>query len=1091
MRKQKKNQKPVMLMAMVMIAIFTSYIILYGNWLDVGKVEASNTNGTEATANTLTSGSDSLADVAKSDNGNYVVTWTSNGQGGDADSTGQGVYYQLYDSSGAAQLPNAGSPADQLANTTTIGDQENSAVTMDQNGNFIIAWSDNNNGGGTYDIYVQAFDSTGTRIGAATKINDTSSLTSPHPDISMDYNYFDQSTIAPFAVTWESSSDGLTTDIKMAPMYVDYGDTAGPLPTSPGSNEKDVNTYTTNNQSEPRVAMSTSSEFMVTWSGEGTTPSGNHIWYQAYSVDGSAIGSNTKVNSSTVTTASKPSISTQKKAVTIDDGLARNFFISYDGSSVDDNAGIYGRSIQCIDSGAGLACSLGAVELTINSTASGTQTLSDVDMDYLGNFTVVWQDSALDGSGKGIYGQSFSFNDGYPYGALSRLGAEFRINTTTNGDQAEPAIGMNGNGQYVVAFASGSTPDVKTQQYVSDLFKTTTETLASSVNAISESSIDVAVAPNGNYAAVWVSPSPRGIYFTLWDSDDNVLAQSVRIDDSGVTNDDDNPSISFFKDTQGSDVGKFIIAWSQSAPTCGSGYSTAGTDIWYREVSSIGTPVGSCEKKVHAVSSNDAADSSPQVAAGYYNNDGGANEDTFAVAYLHEPSLPDVTTIRTAYHSGDTPVDPTTFTDFTLNDVNTSCTNCLTADQEVDLDPSNNHIVYTWSDVDENAENGIYIRQANAASLIGSAQRINALNGLQQLKPSIGWLPNNQFIMAYTEADSSFTTANMIATRYQFNGSGSATEIDAPFTVSTFTDPSGPQVYGKVASDSTNGTFLVTWTDLPSVLEDNQIYGQLYTYLDSAIGGIAPFGSIFFINSTQAGSQTLPSASMNSSGTTLVGWEGNFQDVVGTSGAGDDSAGAVTQVLRNPLYADPYPELQPEAQQEILAGGRTLNVPSDINFPNATVNTASATSVDVSIRDNTLGEPDPIQYIEFEDLDGVASVISVSASDFILASDSQVYIEATAMAVKNCDQDLVSDGLCISTINGDPAAFDLSNAETADDTAGTDVFYNFTSSLEQKTLGTKSGSGIGKWRFFPEFRLTIPAITPPGDHNATVTFSLT
>lgn len=155
------------------------------------------------------------------------------------------------------------------------------------------------------------------------------------------------------------------------------------------------------------------------------------------------------------------------------------------------------------------------------------------------------------------------------------------------------------------------------------------------------------------------------------------------------------------------------------------------------------------------------------------------------------------------------------------------------------------------------------------------------------------------------------------------------------------------------------------------------------------------------------------------------------------------------------------------------------------------------TNVMVSVRDNTLVTPNcsaiTTPCIEFEDLDGIASVITVSSSNFILASDSQTYITATNMAVKNCDADLSTDPTCKTTLNGNAADFTLDPSTSDDDNTppGLDVFYNFLSTIEQKTLAIKSGTSLGKWRFFPKFRLTIPAITPPGNHSATVTFSLT
>lgn len=57
---------------------------------------------------------------------------------------------------------------------------------------------------------------------------------------------------------------------------------------------------------------------------------------------------------------------------------------------------------------------------------------------------VVWVSQGQDGSGKGLYAQRYST-------AGARLGAAFRVNATTVGDQSEPsAVSRRGNGLLVV-----------------------------------------------------------------------------------------------------------------------------------------------------------------------------------------------------------------------------------------------------------------------------------------------------------------------------------------------------------------------------------------------------------------------------------------------------------------------------------------------------------------------------------------------------------------------------------------------------------------------------------------------------------------
>lgn len=1098
-----KKSAQHLIASLLFITLLIGSVMLQGNWLDLKKVQAETKGGRSGTANTLSSGNDEKSDVANDADGNFVVTWQSNGEEGDPDSNGEGVYFQLFNNFGEKQLPTPGTATDQLVNSGhTNGNQSNPAVAMDANGNFVIVWSDNNGGIPiNYDVYAQAYTKSGAPIGSAVKINSMDNKITPLADISIDFNGPASGSQTDFVVVWQYSADGeflTSNDIHMRRMQVDFIQRFEPTFTS---DELTVGTDTERNQDKPQVAMNTDGEFIVTWSGASSTHRTDQIWYQAYDSEGNHVGESTQVNSTNVTGIATPHIASDKKDRTRFDDTERNYVIVYQGDTVDDASGIFARQVNCSDadpengSDAELTCSLNSVELNVNSSTTGAQVAPDVSADYLGNFTVVWEDQNTGGgSGKNIYAQSYRYNDGMPYGAMARFGTQFGVNTSIL-DETDPAITMNQDGAYVITFSNsldGSSTDVVYQEYISDLYKDGVETLANSSDSVTQTEVDVAVSPDGKYAAVWHGLDPNGIYFTLWDEDGNTIVQDVRIDNDGAINDDANPTISFYKDTSGDNVGRFVIAWSQSVPNCGTDYANSGTDIWYREVTAEGTPVGTCERKAHPVTENDGTDSYPQISAGYYNNDGGPVENNFAIIYTHREGSEDF--IKSTFHNG-TPGFLTILSDFTVNTLSNACTECNSV-KGVAINPTNNRIVYAWSEEDIAPDNGIFIREASMGTLLGeSPQQINPLIGDREInsqEPAVAWLPNNQFMVTYTEyPDSSIGIIR--GARYEFDGSdGRANEIDPPFGISPQT--ADFKMGNDIASDLESGTFLSVWANSPvSPSPVNKILGQLYKYEGPEIGKLKKFGSIFTINSTKKDERILPSADMNTTGKMVIGWEGNFQDNVGFVDAGsDDVEGATLQALLNPLYAEAYPELQPEIRQEISGGGRTLNVPDSMEFPETIVtNPDEAVIVEVSVRNNTLPDPDPIQYIEFEDLEGAPAVITVSAENFVRTSDNQSYIPVTNFSVKNCDQDLASSEECKMTINGDPDDLSIDNVETADNDSDTDTYYEFGSEVEQKTLATKAGNNLGKWRIFPKFKLEIPPTTPPGNHTTVITFSLT
>ena len=60
---------------------------------------------------------------------------------------------------------------------------------------------------------------------------------------------------------------------------------------------------------------------------------------------------------------------------------------------------------------------------------------------------VAWQSDPQDGSAYGIYAQRYN-------AAGAPQGSEFRVNTTTAGNQNHPSVAMDADGDFVVAWAS-------------------------------------------------------------------------------------------------------------------------------------------------------------------------------------------------------------------------------------------------------------------------------------------------------------------------------------------------------------------------------------------------------------------------------------------------------------------------------------------------------------------------------------------------------------------------------------------------------------------------------------------------------------
>ena len=105
-------------------------------------------------------------------------------------------------------------------------------------------------------------------------------------------------------------------------------------------------------------------------------------------------------------------------------------------------------------------------EFQVNTTSNSDPMYARIAADEQGNFTAVWQSSNQDGDGLDIYGQQFD-SSGTKVGTT-----EFRVNTTTAGDQHNANIGMNAAGDFVVSWTSdgvdGEGQGIFAQRYNAD-----------------------------------------------------------------------------------------------------------------------------------------------------------------------------------------------------------------------------------------------------------------------------------------------------------------------------------------------------------------------------------------------------------------------------------------------------------------------------------------------------------------------------------------------------------------------------------------------------------------------------------------------
>ncbi|MGF1936120.1 MAG: beta strand repeat-containing protein [Nostoc sp. ChiQUE02] len=312
--------------------------------------------GSEFKVNTSTSGDQINPTIAIDATGDFVISWQSQ------DGSGTGIYAQRYNSAGVAQ------GNEFKVNTYTADNQSNPKVAMDAAGDFVISWQSYYQDGSYYGIYAQRYNSAGVAQGNEFKVNTTISKSQSNPTLAMDSD-------GDFVISWQSlNQDGSGYGI-YAQRYNSSGVAQG--------NEFKVNTYNSNDQKNPVVAIDTDGDFVISWSSYGQDASYDAIYARRYNSAGVAQGDEFQVNTFTTNYQSNPTIAIAKD---------NNFVISWQSINQDGSGdGIYARLYK--NSGvpptitSGSASALAYIENATTAIDSGI-TVSDVDSPNLSSATI-------------------------------------------------------------------------------------------------------------------------------------------------------------------------------------------------------------------------------------------------------------------------------------------------------------------------------------------------------------------------------------------------------------------------------------------------------------------------------------------------------------------------------------------------------------------------------------------------------------------------------------------------------------------------------------------------------------------------------
>ncbi|MDA8543493.1 flagellin, partial [Rhodobacteraceae bacterium] len=373
--------------------------------------------GSEFQVNTYTSGNQTSTkipaqSVAALTNGDFVVTWDSNGQ----DGSGKGVYAQRFSADGTPK------GSEFHVSSFTPNDQVHPTVTALSDGGFVVTYMSYGQDGRSNnltDSYAQKYDSSGNKVGAEFLVHSYTSSFQHHPIVtSLDGGKF--------LVTWQSNGqDGSE--------YGIYGQMFDQSNSKIGS-EFLVNTTTSGRQHHADVTKLENGSFVITWVDTTQQSSTDGIFGQRYDSTGTKIGSEFEINTHTTSDQNEPAVAS------LADG---GFVVTWQSDGQDgDNNGIFGQRYD--SSGAKVGS-----EFQVNTQAAGSQEYSTVIGLSDGGFLTAWSSSSnhADGSGYGIYGQRYDSSG-------NTVGDEFQINTYVSGDQDRISLEQLSDGSIVASWTS-------------------------------------------------------------------------------------------------------------------------------------------------------------------------------------------------------------------------------------------------------------------------------------------------------------------------------------------------------------------------------------------------------------------------------------------------------------------------------------------------------------------------------------------------------------------------------------------------------------------------------------------------------------
>ena len=348
-----------------------------------------------------------------------------------------------------------------------------------------------------------------------------------------------------------------------------------------------VNTYTSSSQAAPSVAADPEARFVVVWFSNGQE-SGFGVFGQRYFITGLPQGPEFRVNTYTTGDQYNPSAAMWG---------AGNFVVVWTSTQDGSTLGIFG---QRFFGGGGPA----GPEFQVNTYTTAHQYQAAVATDISGNFVVAWTSAGQEGPDADVFGQRYAAGSGAP------VGPEFRVNTSTTGEQYRPAVASDWSGNFVVVWQDGTVGGaggVFGQRYDSSGAPLGPEFQVETYTTGLQGFPSVSADASGDFVVVWHSDgqdgSDLGVFGQRYSSAGSPLGPEFRVN-TNTTGGQGSPAVTV------DGAGNFAVVWH--------GADGSGSGVFGQRYDSSGAPLGSEFRVNTHTTDNQASASVASIGGGTF-----------------------------------------------------------------------------------------------------------------------------------------------------------------------------------------------------------------------------------------------------------------------------------------------------------------------------------------------------------------------------------------------------------------------------------------------------------------------------------------